>query len=100
MSHTRLVALSLALFMCSATVFAQRQNISPEQMQKLQKAMHDRFAAADKNGDGKLTRDEAKGKMPRVYDNFATIDRDKKGYVTLKEIESTLMENVVSSEGK
>jgi Ca2+-binding EF-hand superfamily protein len=100
MSHAKSISVLLALMVCSAAVFAQQQNnVSPEQMQKLQKAMRDRFAAADKNGNGKLTRDEAKGKMPRVYENFATIDRDKKGYVTLKEIEDSLKENVVVSNG-
>lgn len=45
-----------------------------------------KFAAADKDGDGKLTLAEAKAGMPRVASNFAKIDRDKKGYVTLDQI--------------
>jgi Ca2+-binding EF-hand superfamily protein len=45
-----------------------------------------RFNAADTNGDGKLTREEAKAGMPAVYKHFDEIDRDKKGYVTIADI--------------
>lgn len=47
----------------------------------------ERFAKCDTNKDGKLTPAEAKGCMPRVYDNFSFIDSDKKGYITLAQIE-------------
>lgn len=45
-----------------------------------------RFKAADKNGDGKLTYEEAKAGMPRIAAVFDKIDVDKKGYLTLPEI--------------
>ena len=45
-----------------------------------------RFKAADKNGDGKLTYEEAKAGMPRIAAVFDQIDTDKKGYLTLPEI--------------
>lgn len=45
-----------------------------------------RFAAADKNGDGKLTRDECEAGMPRIYRGFDKIDADSKGYITLDQI--------------
>lgn len=45
-----------------------------------------KFSAADTDGDGKLTLAEAKAGMPKVASNFAKIDRDKKGYVTLDQI--------------
>ena len=45
----------------------------------------ERFKAADKNGDGSLTREEAKS-MPKVAKNFDAIDADKSGTVTKKEI--------------
>jgi Ca2+-binding EF-hand superfamily protein len=45
-----------------------------------------RFKAADKNGDGKLTLEEAKAGMPRIAAIFDKIDTDKKGYLTLPEI--------------
>jgi Ca2+-binding EF-hand superfamily protein len=45
-----------------------------------------RFAAADKNGDGKLTREECQAGMPRIYRGFDRIDGDQKGYITLDQI--------------
>lgn len=50
-----------------------------------------RFKASDKNGDGKLTLQEAKdGGMTRVVANFATIDTDKDGYVTFDQLKAEL----------
>lgn len=51
------------------------------------KEIQERFAKCDVNRDGKLTRDEAKGCMPRIYDHFSRIDAQGKGYVTVAEIE-------------
>ncbi|MEN9879498.1 MAG: hypothetical protein RIQ55_144 [Pseudomonadota bacterium] len=48
----------------------------------------ERFAAADKDKDGKLTLDEARAGMPRVADNFDKIDSQKRGYVTLEQIKA------------
>jgi hypothetical protein len=46
-----------------------------------------RFRAADKNGDGGLSRPEVEaGKFPRVRDNFAAIDTNRDGKVTLNEV--------------
>ena len=46
----------------------------------------ERFKRGDVNGDGRLTRDEARNSMPRVYENFDQIDLEKTGYVTLEQI--------------
>lgn len=48
----------------------------------------ERFAAADKNHDGKLTLDEAKSGMPRVAANFDKIDTQNRGYVTVDQIKA------------
>ncbi len=48
-----------------------------------------RFVKADINGDGALSRDEAKG-MPRVSAHFDEIDADHDGRVTLQEIAQVL----------
>ena len=48
----------------------------------------ERFAKCDTNHDGKLTREEAKGCMPRIYDHFSYIDSDGNGYVTVAEIQA------------
>ncbi|WP_251371585.1 hypothetical protein [Polynucleobacter sp. VK25] len=52
------------------------------------KEVAERFAKCDVNHDGKLTRDEAKGCMPRIYDHFSYIDTGNKGYVTVAEIQA------------
>ena len=50
-----------------------------------------KFKASDKNGDGKLTLQEAKdGGMTRVVANFKTIDTDKDGYVTFAQLKAQL----------
>ena len=43
---------------------------------------------ADPNHDGKLTLEEAKAGMPRVAKNFDRIDVDKKGYITLDQLQA------------
>ena len=48
--------------------------------------MAERFKAADANADGKLTRDEAKAKMPMVYKHFDEIDTGHTGAVTMADI--------------
>lgn len=52
------------------------------------KEIQERFAQCDVNRDGKLTLDEAKGCMPRIYNHFSRIDTQNKGYVTVAEIEA------------
>ena len=52
------------------------------------KEIQERFAQCDVNRDGKLTLDEAKGCMPRIYDHFSMIDSQNRGYVTVAEIEA------------
>jgi Ca2+-binding EF-hand superfamily protein len=47
-----------------------------------------RFAKCDVNHDGRLTPEEAKGCMPRVYEHFSYIDSAGKGYVTVAEIQA------------
>ena len=48
----------------------------------------ERFAKCDTNHDGQLTKEEAKGCMPRIYDHFSYIDANNKGYVTVAEIQA------------
>ena len=48
-----------------------------------------RFAEADKDSDGKLTRAEAEA-MPRVAKNFDKLDADKQGFVTLAQIKDAM----------
>jgi Ca2+-binding EF-hand superfamily protein len=52
------------------------------------KEIAERFAKCDTNHDGRLTKEEAKGCMPRIYDHFGYIDSANKGYVTVAEIQA------------
>lgn len=95
MFERKFIVLLFGLMVVSALAHSETRTLSSQQWDKMQKTMRERFAAADKNGDGRLTREEANGKMPRVHDNFQTIDQDKKGYVTFQDIEKSLKENIV-----
>jgi Ca2+-binding EF-hand superfamily protein len=74
------VALVLALAGWTGTCIAQSNSSANAADMKQQ------FNAADSNGDGKLTREEAKAGMPFVYKHFDEIDTSKKGYVTVEDI--------------
>jgi len=52
------------------------------------KEISQRFAKCDTNHDGKLTKEEANGCMPRIYSHFSYIDSANKGYVTVAEIQA------------
>ena len=54
----------------------------------LDKQLTQRFLAADKNKDGKLTLEEAKGGMPRIAMGFDRIDARKRGFLTLAQIKN------------
>jgi Ca2+-binding EF-hand superfamily protein len=74
------VLLASLVFITSTQVFADNATKDQEIKQ--------RFAKCDKNHDGKLTKEEAKGCMPRIYDHFDYIDSAGNGYVTVAEIEA------------
>ena len=68
---------ALILSLCTSGVFAADAA-----------EIESRFKSADKNGDGKLTLEEAKTGMPRVAQGFNSIDTEKKGYVTLDQLKA------------
>lgn len=82
--------LRCALFplLAGAMLSAQAQAPDPARQEQLRTELRKRFGAADANVDGRLTRDEAKGKMPWVYRNFDAIDSAHIGAVTMEQIEA------------
>jgi hypothetical protein len=53
------------------------------------------FDAADKNHDGKLTREEAQsGSVPLIANNFDAMDTGKKGYVTKADVHAFIQRNL------
>ncbi|MBX3608362.1 MAG: calcium-binding protein [Hydrogenophaga sp.] len=79
-SHICFVALSASLFAFGA----QAQDTS--RAERMRAELDQRFAAADKNGDGRLSADEAKQGMPFVHRQFAKIDSAGEGSVSKAQI--------------
>jgi hypothetical protein len=52
------------------------------------------FARADKNGDGKVTKEEAKGHLTITYLSFEEIDTDKRGWITFDQFMAFTNERV------
>jgi len=84
--NTRLnLLLAAALALSTSAVFAQDRSAK---VQQAKEKIEERFKAADTNHDGKLTKDEAKTGMPKVYEKFDEIDTGKTGFVTLEQVEA------------
>ena len=84
--HKAFLALALAVLLPATAALAQ--GADPGRAAQMQAELQKRFTAADANGDGRLTRDEAKGKMPLVYKHFDEIDTTHSGSITLTEIQA------------
>ena len=84
---TLLISLFLSL---SALSVAHAEALTPAQQDKLQATLEQRFAQADANKDGQVTREEAKGVMPRLFRNFERVDADHSGAVTMAEIQQAI----------
>ena len=84
---TLLISLFLSLSALSA---AHAEALTPAQQGKLQATLEQRFAQADANKDGQVTREEAKGVMPRLFRNFERVDADHSGAVTMAEIQQAI----------
>ena len=81
-----IVALSAMAFVAVAVAQTPTSN-----QQKQIKDAEERFAAADKNADGKLTLEEAQAGMPRIASNFKKIDANNDGFVTIEEIKVMIL---------
>ena len=84
------IASLVALMGISLSTVCAAQTMTATQASEIKQA-EERFAAADKNADGKLTLEEAKAGMPRIASSFSKIDVDKKGYVTLDQIKAMIL---------
>jgi Ca2+-binding EF-hand superfamily protein len=80
----------VALMGISLGTASVAQTMTTSQANEVKQA-EERFAAADKNADGKLTLEEAKAGMPRIASSFSKIDVEKKGYVTLDQIKAMIL---------
>ena len=81
MIPVRVWGLVTALALASAAVQAQG-----DRRKAWLERLPERFAAADRDGDGRLTRDEARSGMPGVYQRFSALDRENRGWLTLDDL--------------
>jgi Ca2+-binding EF-hand superfamily protein len=58
----------------------------PQREAEMRKRFDERFAAADLNGDGKLSRVEVDEKMPRLSSRFAWMDDNRDGFLSSDEL--------------
>lgn len=101
-SSTRALAVASGLAIClmaSACAQAAPSAQRAQAMQQAREHLHQRFVAADKDGNGQLTRAEAQAGMPRVYGAFDQIDTTRKGYVTEAEITAAIAARLASRRG-
>jgi hypothetical protein len=81
--------LAFALMLVSPFVWAKAatDKYDPVQFKK-------RFHHADKDSNGKLSREEAYAEFPRMPEFFDEIDTNKDGFITLKEVHNTMERRV------
>jgi len=89
------LALAAALMALSALAQPpQPPADTPERRAQMVQQMAERFKAADKDGDGALTRAEAEAGMPRLAQRFDAIDTAKTGKITLEQIRSFMQKQM------
>ena len=76
----------IATMLAASTAYAQAPADAPkgERAQK----MLERLKAADTNGDGKISREEANASLPGIAKNFDAIDTNKDGFITKEEMQA------------
>ena len=79
-----------AVSLMAAAAVAVAQTPTANQQKQIKEA-EERFSAADKNADGKLTLAEAQAGMPRIASNFKKIDANNDGFVTIEEIKAMIL---------
>jgi len=81
-------ALSIPMLTVLAPASAANDDLTYEQALAQLEAQ---FKAADKNGDGRLTKQEAKdADMKRLSRGFGRVDKEDRGYVTLDQLKKRL----------
>jgi Ca2+-binding EF-hand superfamily protein len=86
----KLISGILAASVVAFAAVAVAQTPTASQQKQIKEA-EERFAASDKNADGKLTLEEAQAGMPRIASNFKKIDVNNDGFVTIEEIKAMIL---------
>lgn len=84
--NVALITVLLSASIGASAAFAQ----APAEQPKGERAhkMHERMKAADKDGDGKISRAEAVA-LPRLAKHFDEIDTNKDGFVSKEELKAS-----------
>jgi len=90
MMNRQLISSIVAVAALAFVSAANAQTPTASQQNQIQEAQ-EKFTAADKNADGKLTLEEAKAGMPRIASNFKKIDTNNDGFVTMEEIKVMIL---------
>lgn len=96
---SRALYVVLGLTLISMTSMKSAMAAGNERAAQMKAKLEERFAEADVNGDGKLTKEEAKNKMPRIFASFDNIDTEHTGYITLDQIEQYIVSNAGKRKG-
>ena len=83
------IAASFAIFSTSFA-FAQAPAEPGKNEKRGERAaqMQERLKAADKNGDGKISREEATASLPKLSKHFDQIDANKDGFISKDEMKA------------
>jgi len=84
---------------CALCATAGAALAEPARGERLQAELQQRFTRADRDGDGRLTAEEAKAGMPFVARQFAAIDSEGQGSVSLEQIRSFAREQMIRRQG-
>jgi len=90
----RTLALAACLLALPLAAFAT--GTAADRAARFQERIDQRFAAADKNGDGALTKEEAEAGMPAVYRNFDAVDANHDGFATKDEVQAALLSRMAA----
>lgn len=81
---------SIGVALAAVLVTGSPAHAQQAQIDKWLAGLPHRFALADTNKDGRLTREEARQGLPGIYKRFDQIDTERRGWVTLDEIRQAI----------
>lgn len=93
------VVLATSALTASAMPFGNASPAAGGHVEEALTVMQQRFQSADSDHDGRISREQARERMPFVYRNFDAIDTNHSGYVTLAQIEAFAARQAMNKRG-
>ena len=87
------ISIFTAMLLAGVATTAGAGSTDPDTMARHEEAkarILEKLKAADSNGDGMISRDEANAGLPEVASHFDKIDTDKNGFITFQEFQATM----------